>query len=80
MKACQAVLVVRGPASLSLLAQSWPNENLATGQETGGLMATAIEGHGRIHAVYCQATGIAQDETTFEIAWRGVSFGASLQP
>ncbi len=43
-------------------------------------MATAIEGHGRIHAVHCQATVIAQDETTFEIARRGVSVGAFLQP
>ena len=69
-----------GAASLSLSAQGWPDENLTTGQETGGLMATAIEGHGRIHAVHCQATVIAQDETTFEIARRGVSVGAFLQP
>jgi hypothetical protein len=43
-------------------------------------MATAIESHGRIHNVHTQATRIALDETTFEIARVGVAVGASLQP
>jgi len=64
MKAYQTALVVWGTVSLPLSAQSWPREDLATGPETGSLMATAVDKHGRVHVVYTQATGIALDETT----------------
>ncbi|MFT6862247.1 MAG: hypothetical protein ACJAVK_000804 [Akkermansiaceae bacterium] len=74
MKALLTSVISWGIASLSLSAQTWPRETLATGPETGSLMATAVDQHGRIHTVHTQATGIALDETTLVYRVTDVAF------
>lgn len=64
MKALLTSVISWGIASLSLSAQTWPRATLASGPETGSLMASAVDAHGRVHVVYTRATGITLDETT----------------